>query len=63
MCLLNFFFNNKKNKKISPKFDKFENELFMDVFTFDKYSVDIESPCECTNIENNYQIQENYFCV
>lgn len=63
MCLLNFLFNNKKKKKIYPKFNKFENELFMDIFTVDKYSINIELPCKCTNIEQNYQIQENYFCV
>ena len=61
MCLLRFFFNSKKKKKIYPSVNKFQDELFYNVFVIDKYSIDIESPCKCSYIENTYHIFENYF--
>ena len=67
MCFLKMFYqiikfkNNRKKKKIKPIFNQFENDFFTDVFIIDKYSINIEIPCSCTNINKNIIFIENYF--
>lgn len=61
MCFLHFFCHNKKKKKIYPIFNKFEDDVFYNIFVIDKYSIDIELPCQCTNIDKQIEIKQNYF--
>lgn len=63
MCFLKLFKfkNNHKKIKIKPVFNQFENEFFTDVFIIDKYSINIELPCICTNIDKPLIFIENYF--
>lgn len=65
MCFLKLFFkknnNNNVKLKLKPLYNPFENEVFQDIFIVDKYSINIELPCVCTNIDKNVIFIENYF--
>lgn len=52
----------KKSKFIHPIYDSFQDIIFKDIFQLDKFiNQDIELPCNCAYIENNYIIIQNYF--